>query len=406
MSDVVIATWLGGGATRNALRIGRELAQRGHAVRVLAPARFTELIRRLGCEPVAHPPAAEFDPSLGRALDDQEDFMCQTFFGPRLANAVRRMEAQRHPDVIVVDYLLRSVLVQAEALGLTTASLVHMASYRSPPGDDPDAEWGWRWQYQQINGLRSQAGLSELPVTPEVSATLSQASRAARVLVTLPRELDSWASPPDSVIFLGAINESRSPAPWHSPWPPGDDRPLIVVSFGTTYMHQEDLLERVFDALAPMSVRTLALTGDDFDPAELSAPPAVKVQNYVPHESVLPHARLVIHHGGMGTLLECLRAGVPSICIPLGRDQHDNAHAAEALGVTTSLGADATSFDIGAAVRDALDSPRATRALAVMADTLARYGGAEAAADEIEKLVGQGLRHPARPGDTAGSKPA
>lgn len=387
MSDVVITTWLGGGATRNALRIGRELAERGHAVRVLAPARFTEAIRQLGCEPVAHPPEAEFDPSRGRALDDQEAFMARTFFGPSLADAVRGMAAERHPDVIVVDYLLRSVLVQAEALGLTTASLVHMASHRRSPEEDPDAEWGWRWQYHQVNGVRSRAGLSELPVTPEVSATLAQACRAARVLVTLPRELDSWESPPGNVIFVGAINESRSPALWHSPWSSRDDRPLIVVTFGTTYMHQEDLLERVLDALAPIPARVLALTGDDFDPAELSARPAVKVQSYVPHESVLPHAQLVIHHAGMGTLLECLRAGVPSICIPLGRDQHDNARAAEALGVTTSLDADATSADIGAAVHDALDSARTQQTVALMARTLAHYGGAAAAADEIQQLL-------------------
>jgi MGT family glycosyltransferase len=165
---------------------------------------------------------------------------------------------------------------------------------------------------------------------------------------------------------------------------------LIVVSFGTTYMHQEALLERVLDALAPMSVRTLVLTGDDFDPSELSARPAVEVQNYVPHESVLPHARLVVHHGGMGTLLECLRAGVPSICIPLGRDQHDNARAAEALGVTTSLDADVTSSDIGAAVRDALDSPRTRQTVAAMAQTLSSYGGAAAAADEIQQLMVEG----------------
>ena len=388
MSDVLIATWLGGGATLNALRIGRELAQRDHTVRVSAPVRFSDAIRKLGCEPVPHPQRAEFDMAHGRALDDQEGFMRDTFFGPDLADAVAAVVADRRPDVILVDYLLRAVMVRAEKLGLTTAALVHMASYRTPkPDSDPDALWGWRWQYDQINRLRTEAGLAPLPVTPEISATLAQACRAGRVLVTLPRELDRWPDPPPNVVYVGPINESRFPAPWQPPWPPDDARPLIVVSFGTTYMHQEALLERVLEALARTPSRVLVLTGHDLDPSELPSHPDMRVANYVAHESVFPHAQLVITHGGMGTLLETWRAGIPSICIPLGRDQHDNAHAASALDATVRIDAGASVTDIGAAIEVALHSPRIRRGTAAMAQTLANYAGAAAAADAIEALA-------------------
>lgn len=387
MSDVLIATWLGGGATRNALRIARELAERGHRVRVAAPQRFADMIRDLDCEPAPHPPDAEFDPTAGRAIDDQPAFMRETFFGPRHADAVRTLVTERRPDVIVVDYLLRSVMVQAEALRLRTVSLMHMASYRKPPAEgDPDAEWGWRWQYDQVNTLRTAAGLAPLPTTSAISATLAQACRSDRVLVTLPRELDSWTSPPDHVVYVGPINESRTPACWRPPWPPHDERPLFVVSFGTTYMHQEALMERVLDALAPMPARVLVLTGDDFDPAELPRRPGIRVERYIPHESVFPHARLVLTHGGMGTLLECFRAGVPSICIPLGRDQHDNADAASALNATVALDASATTSELQAAIDEALHSPTIHAGVSAMAQTLADYGGAAAAADEIDRL--------------------
>ena len=388
MADLLIATWLGGGATRNALRIGRELAERGHAVRISAPARFSHMTRDLGCEPAPHPPEAEFDPSLGRAVDDQSEFMRETFFGPWLAGAVQALVADRRPDVIVVDYLLRSVAVQAEALGLTAVSLMHMASYRKPnAAGDPDAEWGWRWQYDQVNRLRVDAGLQPLHPTPETSATLAQACRASRVVVTLPRELDSWPSPPENVVYVGPINESRSPAPWASPWPHEDERPLVVVTFGTTYMHQEDLLERALAALAPMPARVLVLTGDDFDPAELRARPDIRVEHYVPHESVFPHAQLVITHGGMGTLLECFRAGVPSICIPLGRDQHENTRAASALNATLAVDAGASHSEIATAIEEALQSPTIRDGVDAMARALARYGGAATAAHEIEQLA-------------------
>ena len=388
--DVLIATWLGGGATLNALRIGREMAQRGHTVRVSAPERFSETIRDLGCEPAPHPLRAEFDPAHGRALDDQEKFMRDTFFGPWLAEALRANVADRRPDVVVVDYLLRSVMVEAERLELTTASLVHMASYRTPNPDadaDADAQWGWRWQYDQVNRLRAEADLASLPVTPDISATLAQACRAAQVLVTLPRELDSWPSPPANVVYVGPINESRSPAPWRSPWPPDDERPLVVVSFGTTYMHQEDVLERVLDAVTSRPWRVLVLTGNDFDPAELRMRPDIRVDRYVPHERVLPHARLAIIHGGMGTLLECWRAAIPSVCIPLGRDQHDNARAASALKATVALGTGAATADIVAAIDTALHSPEIRHGTNTMARSLANYSGATSAADAIEDLA-------------------
>jgi MGT family glycosyltransferase len=228
--------------------------------------------------------------------------------------------------------------------------------------------------------------MGRLSPTVEVSAHIAQACRARRVLATFPRELDSWPSPPEHVVYLGPINERRTPVAWHSPWPDNDERPLVVVSFGTMYMRQEHLVERVLDALEPMSARVLVLTGDDLQPAEFGPRPDVKVEAYVPHESAFPHARLVFMHGGMGTLLECLRAGVPSVCMPLGRDQHGNARAAAALHATTTISSDAGVAEIRAAIHDSLESATIRDGVRSMAQVLASYGGASAAANEIERL--------------------
>ena len=88
MGGVLIVTWLGGGATQPAIGLGRELAARGHRVRVLAPARLAGRIAAAGCEHAAHPTAAEFDAGHGRAMEDQSPFMAATLFGPWLAEAV------------------------------------------------------------------------------------------------------------------------------------------------------------------------------------------------------------------------------------------------------------------------------------------------------------------------------
>jgi UDP:flavonoid glycosyltransferase YjiC (YdhE family) len=53
----------------------------------------------------------------------------------------------------------------------------------------------------------------------------------------------------------------------------------------------------------------------------------------VPHEWLLPRMRAIIHHGGAGTTGAALRAGVPSIVVPLGFDQPFWAGRVQALGV-------------------------------------------------------------------------
>jgi UDP:flavonoid glycosyltransferase YjiC (YdhE family) len=52
----------------------------------------------------------------------------------------------------------------------------------------------------------------------------------------------------------------------------------------------------------------------------------------VPHAWLLPQMAAVVHHGGAGTTAASLRAGVPSIVVPLAGDQHAWAGRVTALG--------------------------------------------------------------------------
>jgi sterol 3beta-glucosyltransferase len=53
----------------------------------------------------------------------------------------------------------------------------------------------------------------------------------------------------------------------------------------------------------------------------------------VPHEWLFPRMRAIVHHGGAGTTGAALRAGVPSIVVPLGFDQPFWGRRVHALGV-------------------------------------------------------------------------
>jgi MGT family glycosyltransferase len=387
MGGVLIITWLGGGATQPAIGLGRELSARGHRVRVLAPARFAGRITAAGCEHAAHPAAAEFDASRGRAMEDQSPFMAATFFGPWLAEAVAEQAAVFRPDVVVVDYLLRSAVCEAEAQRIPLILLLHMAyRFHTSAAGEPDAPWGSRWQYRLVNERRVAAGLPPLPSGPE-PMSVALARRADRALVTVPAAFDSWPDPPANVVHVGPIAEEAAPQPWVPPWPDGDGRPLVVVTLGTTYMHQEGLLRRVLGALDGLGTRVLVLTGLELDPSEVPGGPGVRVESYIPHAAVLPHAAVVISHGGMGSLLEAFRAGVPSVCVPLGRDQAGNAVAASERGAAIALPGDATGGRLRDAITEALTSPALHEGARRMASAIAACGGAPAAADQVEQVA-------------------
>lgn len=399
MGGVLIVTWLGGGATQPAIGLGRELAARGHRVRILAPARFAGRIAAAGCEHAVHPAAAEFDAGHGRAMEDQSPFLAATFFGPWLAGAVAEQAALFRPGVVVVDYLLRSAVCEAEAQRIPLVLLLHTAyRFHARVAGDPDAPWGWRWQYRLVNERRVASGLAPLPASPG-PMSVALARRADRALVTVPAAFDGWPDPPANVVHVGPIAEEAVPLPWVPPWPDGDGRPLVVVTLGTTYMHQEGALRRVLAALAGLGTRVLVLTGPELDPSEVPGGPGVRVESYVPHAAVLPHAAVVISHGGMGSLLEAFRAGVPSVCVPLGRDQEENAAAAAEWGAAIALPGDATSGRLRAAITEALASAALRDGARRMAGALAACDGASAAADEVEQVARRGaLRRPVRLG--------
>ncbi|MFC3375536.1 glycosyltransferase [Rugamonas sp. CCM 8940] len=60
-------------------------------------------------------------------------------------------------------------------------------------------------------------------------------------------------------------------------------------------------------------------------------------QSFLPLRTLLPQVAALVYHGGIGTLAETLRAGVPQLLVPCAHDQFDNAQRVEALGVGRTL---------------------------------------------------------------------
>jgi UDP:flavonoid glycosyltransferase YjiC (YdhE family) len=113
-------------------------------------------------------------------------------------------------------------------------------------------------------------------------------------------------------------------------------RPLIYLTLGTAFGTPE-LLTTAIDGLARLGADVLVAAGR-VRPSELGAlPDGVTVRDWVSQAELVPHVDVVVHHGGSGTTLGALTAGVPQLVLPQGADQFANADALAAAGAAVCL---------------------------------------------------------------------
>ena len=99
-------------------------------------------------------------------------------------------------------------------------------------------------------------------------------------------------------------------------------------------------------------------TGPAIDPGELVAAGNVRVVRSAPHGPLIDQAAAVVTHCGHGTTLKSLAAGVPMVCIPMGRDQDDTAARVVHHGAGVRLSPTASAGAIRAAVTKVLERER------------------------------------------------
>jgi len=94
-----------------------------------------------------------------------------------------------------------------------------------------------------------------------------------------------------------------------------------------------------FAAGAREATGALGLRGLLVGPAFVNVPAEEKflAVNHAPFAQIFPRCFAVVHHGGIGTSVQALAAGVPQLIIPRAHDQPDNAARLERLGVGAHL---------------------------------------------------------------------
>lgn len=409
--------WDGGGNIPPQLALARRLTMRGHRVSILAPRVLQSRVEAAGCAFVPLHATPDHD-SASHTDDVLRDWEARTpmtaaalvrdrlIFGTAsgYARDVTAAITADRPDVVVTDYLLLGAYVAAEHAGIPLAALVHTVYPLPAPGMPPYGmgfqpakgvagrvrdtifakifERFYNARLKELNRVRAAMGPQSL------SSTFEQFDRANRLLVLTSQAFDFPAgSLPPNVCYVGP--QLDDPA-WLEPWePPASDNnlPLVLVSLSTTYQQQADTVRRVVAALASLPVRGLVTLGPALANEQFSLPSNVRVATYIPHVLVCPHADLVVTHGGHGTVITALNFGVPLVCLPMGRDQGDNAARVVWRGAGAQCSNKADVKQLRRAIQQVLAEPRFREEARRIADGIARDGGPGKAIVELEHLA-------------------
>lgn len=331
--SVLFVTWPGGGNTSPVLALGRDLTAAGSTVTVSG-----------------HPSQAAVMTAAGFGFVARSE---TDFWDARVtATEVTQACVQVTPDLAIVDYMSPASLSATEALQLPTIALVHTLYGAMDAGGFPGPMF-MLGPPDAVNPARDALGLAPIESFAELLAA------TGRVLVTCPREFDdNLDAVPASVRYGVTGLPGQSGATWD---PPTSNRPLVVAGLGTTDMGEAELLPGLIAALGSLDIDAVVTVGDHLDPAQFDAPDNVTVLPYVDHADVMPHADLVVTHGGLGTILAALTYGVGLLVMPIDRDQPANAQAVERLGAGKTV-ATTTSSDELAQVIDQLLGDQQVRA--------------------------------------------
>lgn len=389
--------------------IARALADRGHDVAVFnpapAPAKLIDEAGLIGLPMPSRPmPAIRGDMAQANTAWDVEEMFAHFFSDEdavRAATAVHvDLLRDYAPDVVVDSFGLFPCLA-ARILGIPLATVLQGNFHPASDG------FLW-WKGERPSGLPSAASvinkvLAEYGLAPiERSVDLLAGDLS---LITGTPETDP-VSPAANIAHVGLIIWQRGNAvlpDWITEM--SRDQPLVWVYCGNP-RYAGAAASNPFDSIVVMRAAIAALgdapmhvvltTGYQDVPEEVSALPSNFHQAaYLPGLAMAERCDLMVHHGGHSSVMTGLSVGTPAVIIPTSTERESNARRLVALGageiVMPMDGADGEKHidvdEFSTKVQRVLNESGYRQSARRVAESMRQFGGAQEAADRIERFA-------------------
>jgi len=421
---IVIATVGSLGDLFPFLAVGQELHRRGHRVTIASHAVHQSPVEQAGLI---------FANASGMAEpEDRAAFTARAFHpwrGPRFvvhdiaALDVRDSYAKLLPLCTDVDVLITNTLAFAAQiigeqgsaqgrlhwLSAVLAPAGFLSAY-DPPASGVDAldrflrsspsrgQWlsriaeriTHRWT-APVRVLRRELGL---PAQSPLGDPFHRGQHAPQGVLAMFSPLLGQPQPdwPANVVITGAARHRQAitPDPALQAFLDGGPAPLVF-TLGSAAVHANlSFLRESAKAAQQLGQRAVLLTGSPEMRAKLPSdlPASIHCVDYAAHAELFARASVIVHHGGVGTSTEALRAGRPMLVVPHGFDQPDNAARLQRLGVALIL--PASRYRAARAVtllQQLASEPRYRQKAEEAAYAMRNENGAIVAADVIERVL-------------------
>jgi UDP:flavonoid glycosyltransferase YjiC (YdhE family) len=372
------------------IAVAERLQARGHSCELLTNEEFIAGAQARGLKASSIAPRVQICRHVPRF---EEYLYCSSAsIGAELARRASSVDL-----VVNIDRYCASNLV-AEKHGLRVARL-HLSPFKLRPydtGRTPSYDLFARNSRVLgfVNQLRGSFGLNR------VDTAFHDESYVVRHVATFPR----WfcPAPPSAAPSMDFVGFPLPPE--RVPLPPAlqafmrrRGRPLVF-TFGTANTQLDESIQQ-----AEQCCMELRLPGVVLCPrgvGERRSTEQLLLCPFVPLGAVLPEARLLVHHGGIGTTARALEAGVPQVILPQRFDQPDNGARCETLGVGSVLEiAQATTISLLRALRGLLNDAGVTRRAAELRGRIEASQGLEQLADILAASGSTSAKH----GNAAGA---
>jgi MGT family glycosyltransferase len=413
--NTLIVTIEGGGNIPPIYGFAKKLKDTGHNINILSEPCMKESAIELGASFI---PYREHFLREDRKKDLFKDWNANllnnpvfetVMFGPAeyvIGHTIELIRS-RSIDLLVVDFLLFPAVIAAKYMKIPVVILHHMPEMlpgtNRPPGNmalRPGSGFFYRVRDQilgklfflKLNEFKSK--LNEIMVSLSMEPLQNTSDLINNADLKLIQTLKSFDIPVEpalkNVRYTGPVLDDpdwAAPDKWENPWPDQKEKPIVVVTFSSTFQNQKKAIQNCIHAIADLPVNGIVTLGPAMEDIELSCPNNVVVMKSVKHSLLFPHVDLVITHGGHGTIMKSLANGLPLICLPMGRDQGDNAIKVELCNAGIKLSPKSTSKKIKQTIEQILFDVRYRQNAMDMKRKLLSNDGLDDVLIEINELV-------------------